>query len=205
MRPEPPLQRVWSTQLSDILHACWHRDPAVRPAFTEIDKQVQQLRAKFGADLKESPAPRPSVLDEQMRTRKSPDMHPIPLPLLPRESCILVNHAGGYSLFDYLVTADTTASFVEVGSAPSTDVSFTTAFSRSDNGHDDDPSDPSRSRASSRASSSMQDSWSEHVDYPRHASPPPPDEQAHRVRDERRYRMLLQHEFHPSRAFLFFS
>ncbi|KAI0713981.1 hypothetical protein C8Q76DRAFT_693720 [Earliella scabrosa] len=42
------------------------------------------------------------------------------------------------------------------------------------------------------------DSWSEHVDYPRHASPPPPDEQAHRVRDERRYRMLLQHEFHPS-------
>ena len=94
MRPEPPLQQVWS----DILHACWHRDPAVRPAFTEIDKQVQQLRAKFGADLKESPAPRPSVLDEQMRTRKSPDMHPIPLPLLPRARVSRTRSQNMYSV-----------------------------------------------------------------------------------------------------------
>lgn len=86
------MQRVWSQQLTDILHACWHRDPACRPAFTEVDKQVQQLRAKYGADLKESPLPRLSEIEQQIKKRKSPDMHPIPLPLLPRE------HPSGYSV-----------------------------------------------------------------------------------------------------------
>ena len=86
MRPEPPLmQRVWSQQLVDILHACWQREPAQRLPFTEIDRQVQQLRAKYGADLKESPYPRQSEVEQMMKKRKSPDMHPIPLPLLPRE------------------------------------------------------------------------------------------------------------------------
>ena len=85
MRPELPLLRVWSQQLSEILRMCWDRNPSMRPAFAEVDKQVQQLRARYGADLKESPAPRRSEL-ERMKTKKSPDMHPIPLPLLPRES-----------------------------------------------------------------------------------------------------------------------
>ena len=84
MRPEPPLQRMWSMQLQEIIHLCWHREPNMRPSFTTIDEQVQLLRAKYGADLRESPAPRHSDL-EQMNKRKSPDMHPIALPLLPRE------------------------------------------------------------------------------------------------------------------------
>ncbi len=48
----------------------------------------------------------------------------------------------------------------------------------------------------------MRDSHSEYaeVEFPRHVSPPPPDQQAQMARDERRYRMLLQHEFHPSRT-----
>ena len=86
MRPELPLLRVWSQHLSEILRMCWDRNPSMRPTFAEVDKQVQQLRARYGADLKESPAPRRSEL-ERMKTKKSPDMHPIPLPLLPRE-CI---------------------------------------------------------------------------------------------------------------------
>ena len=45
MRPEPPLQRVWSQQLSEILHLCWHRDPTMRPPFFKIDQDVQKLRA----------------------------------------------------------------------------------------------------------------------------------------------------------------
>ncbi|KAH9926665.1 uncharacterized protein BXZ73DRAFT_78744 [Epithele typhae] len=179
MRPELPLLRVWSSQLSEILGLCWHRDSGLRPSFEKVDKQVQQLRSVYGLDLKESPAPRPTEL-EHLKTRKSPDMHPIPLPLLP---------------------PDTTASFVEVGSAPSTDVSFMTATEMSSemsrDGHgervDQDPS-----RSSSRASSSLHDSQFERIEYPRHLSPPPPDELAQNVRDERRYRMLLQHEFHPS-------
>lgn len=34
-------------------------------------------------------------------------------------------------------------------------------------------------------------------------SPPPLDETLDNIKDERRYRMLLQHEFHPSCTFLF--
>ncbi len=89
MRPEPPLQRVWSQQLTEILHQCWNRDPAVRPSFAKVDQEVQKLRAHYGADLKESPAPRVSDI-AHIKTRKSPDMHPIPLPLLPGESVRLL-------------------------------------------------------------------------------------------------------------------
>ncbi|KAL1938386.1 hypothetical protein VTO73DRAFT_11626 [Trametes versicolor] len=188
MRPEPPLQRLWSTQLSEILHSCWHRDPSVRPPFMKIDHDVQALRARFGSDIKESPIPPRRIELEDMRSRKSPDMHPIPLPLLP---------------------PDTTASFIEEDAIPSADTSYRTAvgeFSTSttmqsvtDDEHDaPDPFNIDRSHTSSRASSSLHDGHSEHIMFPRHVSPPPPDEQAEISRNERRYRMLLQHEFHPS-------
>ncbi|TBU30437.1 hypothetical protein BD311DRAFT_805309 [Dichomitus squalens] len=56
--------------------------------------------------------------------------------------------------------------------------------------------DTDLSRTSSRAS--LQDSQSsEHIEFPQHISPPPSDEHAQNICDERRYRILLQHEFHP--------
>lgn len=68
-----------------------------------------------------------------------------------------------------------------------------------DDSHDaPDPFNIDRSQAGSRASSSLHDGHSERVAFPRHVSPPPPDETAQILRNERRYRMLLQHEFHPS-------
>ena len=206
MRPEPPLQRVWSQQLVEILHQCWNRDPTVRPPFAKVDQEVQKLRSHYGADLKESPAPRVSEI-QHIKTRKSPDMHPIPLPLLPGKfACDML---FVYRLIATSLSADMTASFVEVGSAPDSELSFMTAAEPdSDHGHSSDyhgdyyDHREDMSRASSRASSSVLDSQSEHdhVEYPRHFSPPPPDEHAQNVRDERRYRMLLQHEFHPSRT-----
>ncbi|KAI0746198.1 hypothetical protein C8Q76DRAFT_706326 [Earliella scabrosa] len=93
-----------------------------------------------------------------MRTRKSPDMHPITLPLLqvPRNSPAIPfgaahanSHAQRYttlstpsyvsvsrtvvriSCTNIFWLADTTASFIQVGSARSTNVSFTTVFSPS--------------------------------------------------------------------------
>ncbi|OSC98358.1 hypothetical protein PYCCODRAFT_1480695 [Trametes coccinea BRFM310] len=182
VRPEPPLQRVWSLQLAEMLHACWHRDPAVRPPFAKIDHDVRQLRARYGSDVRDSPIPpRHAELEEEMHARKSPDMHPIPLPLLP---------------------PDTTASFIEEESVPSADTSYRTAVgelsvSTTAQSEAQGPL-PASSRSSSRASSSLQDSDRVELEFPRHVSPPPPDEQAQNVRNERRYRMLLQHEFHPS-------
>ena len=139
MRPELPLLRVWSQQLSEILRMCWDRDPSMRPAFSEVDRQVQQLRARYGADLKESPAPRRSEL-ERMKTKKSPDMHPIPLPLLPRESMPSFSSTRANSAIPPSA-ADTTASFVEVGSVSSTDVSFVAAADLSSSHSQSDPAD----------------------------------------------------------------
>ncbi|KAI9060336.1 hypothetical protein FKP32DRAFT_1656183 [Trametes sanguinea] len=103
-------------------------------------------------------------------------------------------------------SSDTTASFIEEESVPSADTSYRTAVgelsvstsAQSDtHAHAPEPVVAS-SRSSSRASSSVQESERLEMEFPRHVSPPPPDEQAQNLRNERRYRMLLQHEFHPS-------
>ncbi|KAI0945901.1 hypothetical protein AcV7_010017 [Taiwanofungus camphoratus] len=192
LRPTVPHVRVWSLQLAEILASCWHRDPSFRPPFSKIEYDVQELRVHFGADVKDSPLPRiPEELHEPLSTRKSPDMHPIPLPPLP---------------------PDTTATFID--DAPmSSDTSYETArgdmsVSVDAPSHTPDP-DPitvspvtivARSRASSLFTDS-QDSRSEGgilTDLPGYESPPPVDDLRAEMRDERRYRMLLQHEFHPS-------
>ena len=92
---------------------------------------------------------------------------------------------------------DIITSSVVAGSAPSTDVAFTTAAEHvssighsdySEDGHGDlrhhDELDTDLSRVSSRAS--LHDSQSsEHVENPRHVSPPPRDVHAQNLRDER--------------------
>ena len=85
MRPDLPLSRVWSGQLAEVIRACWSRSPALRPSFAKVDADIQQLRRRIGNDTKESPVPPRSPELRELSTRKSPDMHPIPLPLLPRE------------------------------------------------------------------------------------------------------------------------
>ena len=62
---------------------------------------------------------------------------------------------------------------------------------------------PEWSRRSSLGMSDTDDSHSESgmmLDPPGYQSPPPLDERLAEFRNERRYRMLLQHEFHPSRT-----
>jgi hypothetical protein len=43
-----------------------------------------------------------------------------------------------------------------------------------------------------------------HLDYDGYDSPPPATERLAELRNERRYRMLLNHDFHPSRECFFF-
>ena len=83
MRPELPLGRAWSSQLLSIVNACWHSDPHVRPPFVQIEVDLHALRKHSGSDTKDSPLPPPPI--ELLEERKSPDMHPVPLPLLPRK------------------------------------------------------------------------------------------------------------------------
>jgi len=66
-------------------------------------------------------------------------------------------------------------------------------------GHEDDPESPSVGTSSSLLDSVLEGEEYTHL---RVDSPPPLDEALANIKDERRYRMLLQHEFHPSCAFL---
>ncbi|KAH9924941.1 hypothetical protein B0H21DRAFT_886279 [Amylocystis lapponica] len=190
MRPEMPLTRIWSMQLAEILGACWHRIPSMRPSFAKIDQDVQQLRQRYGAITKDSPRPPRLPLDDQLSARESPDMHPVPLPPLP---------------------PDTIATDFE-DSSRSSDVSYQTANSGgastapptyiplpSPTGSDPFLASPrTRSRASSLATPDSLSADGVLLDFPGYESPVPQDEQRAELRNERRYRMLLQHEFHPS-------
>jgi len=65
-------------------------------------------------------------------------------------------------------------------------------------GHEGEPGSPSFGTGSSILGSSTDGEEYTHI---RMDSPPPLDEVLASIKDERRYRMLLQHEFHPSRTF----
>ncbi|KZT67854.1 hypothetical protein DAEQUDRAFT_693396 [Daedalea quercina L-15889] len=182
MRPEIPLvNQKWIPLLTEIMRACWRRDPAGRPPFSKVVTDIQRMRQSVGGDIKDSPRPPHHELPE---VRDSPDMHPIPLPPLP---------------------PDTTATFIEDNSL-SSEASYQTA-----RGTSPMPSEPSyvervlpsplSSRHSSMGLSDTDDSHSDSgimLDPPGYQSPPPIDEHNAELRNERRYRMLLQHEFHPS-------
>ena len=112
-------------------------------------------------------------------------------------------------------TADTTATFYENNmedhSLSSADESYQTARGTTpETEHKERPSNhvepllpspPEWGRRSSLGMSDTDDSRSESgikLDPPGYHSPPPMDERLAEFRNERRYRMLLQHEFHPS-------
>ena len=66
-------------------------------------------------------------------------------------------------------------------------------------GHEGDPESPSVGTGSSILGSSTDGEEYTHV---RVDSPSPLDVALANIKNERRYRMLLQHEFHPSRMFI---
>ncbi|KZT05047.1 uncharacterized protein LAESUDRAFT_750759 [Laetiporus sulphureus 93-53] len=202
-RPETPaLQRAWLPFLVEIVHSAWHWDPQQRPSFTKIVRDIQKLRERYSPDIKSSPSPHylPMLLSEEQE-RKSPDMRPVPLPPLP---------------------PDTTATFIEENSF-SPDASFHTpnnssfhvmdspprAFDFPSDGldfnerdcetrYDDLPSPPILTRSSSISSPDSRSEFGVMLDPPGYLSPPPIDETLAEIVNERRYRMLLQHEYHPS-------
>ncbi|KAF7965529.1 hypothetical protein HWV62_43062, partial [Athelia sp. TMB] len=191
-RPSLPHTRITSPALVALIDMCWARDPQHRPPFKKIALDLKQLRMTAGSHIEtESPAPRHNELFPE-NEHASPDLAPIPLP----------------------GTTTVVKNFPLIGS-PATDTTFETAM-------EGGPGTPSRagsqaseegtrepmpviytpSRASSMFESAASTSSASTVEiFPRHDgydSPPPLDDRLKSMRDERRYRMLLQHEFHPS-------
>lgn len=138
----------------------------------------------------------PRIPQEKM----SPDMHPLPgLPIIPL--CQYKRSSYGLSNSD-TTPVDEKGSYSEsVYVAPHTDLSKwrnRPSIGGSNEG-EGDPESPSVATSSSLVGSGLDGEEYTHI---RMDSPPPLDEALADIKNERRYRMLLQHEFHPSRKFL---
>ncbi|KAJ7647115.1 hypothetical protein FB45DRAFT_1099808 [Roridomyces roridus] len=218
-RPSIPVSRFNTPALQELLHLCWHKDPAVRPVFTKIVQDAKQLRKSFcgpSSNPQDIPSPRiPDYReDEDYSSRPSPDMHPIPLLVHPPP-----HNFGSFSFFGGSSTAsdspDTTFHTARETSLSSDD-SSSSLMNASLSYKEDTVATPlthmtqevlftPSDRTSHAAASAPQLNPSEEdLNYlllgnrDGAESPQPVDERMAKLRNERRYRLLLEHDFHPS-------
>ncbi|KAI0027395.1 hypothetical protein K488DRAFT_90906, partial [Vararia minispora EC-137] len=192
-RPNLPLV---TGPLYTILQAAWARDSRARPPFARIARELKVLRERSGTVVAESPrrAPLSVVLDEEAHRRHaaSPSMRPRELPEAQDD---LVVHTS--SSDDTYLTAES-----DFDSSTTT----TASISRRSTMHADDALDglagsaPSvRTLSSSISSGSMLDDIApleDSVLTSGYLPPPEPTGRATSIMNERRYRLLLQHDFH---------
>ncbi|KAJ6608478.1 hypothetical protein B0H10DRAFT_1815660 [Mycena sp. CBHHK59/15] len=207
-RPKIPPTRFDSPALQELLRVCWDRDPAIRPPFSKIVKDAKALRKAaelpFGG-FDDLPSPRtPDWREADNQARPSPDMHPIPLPQTAPKDVPSFPCSGP-----------------SVSPAPSSGESYHTVSQswppegglvshREDTVSSSGTDAPehvvytSSSRASSIFTPSTKSSSVEDLsdcllaDLGGYESPMPADERIAEIRNERRYRLLLVHDFHPS-------
>jgi abelson tyrosine-protein kinase 1 len=155
-----------------------------RPPFSRIAADIKQIRAKIGGTFDEPTLPPPETIIEEPSNHRSPSTLPIELPEdptappanggLPRSSVKWPNTVQILPPSTTQPVKSTESPFSRQGSIVLED-----AIS-SDNSSDAGlPID---------------------IDASGYLSPPPENSNMIMTRDERRYRLLLQHEFHPTRA-----
>ncbi|KAJ7217776.1 hypothetical protein GGX14DRAFT_550000 [Mycena pura] len=202
-RPCIPPSRFLTSALQGLLRVCWHKDPFVRPQFSKIVKDVKQLRKDFCGPVsnpQDIPSPRiPQQIDDDMyMSRSSPDMHPIPLlgDLDSRDATPANSLNTSYrntsrcsdDLSNSLIHAS--LSFKEdTVATPRTHMTEEVLFT---------PSKRNSTLPFSIPNPSEEDLDNLLVNRDGNRSPPPGDERMAQLRNERRYRLLLSHEFHPS-------
>lgn len=212
----PPIPRTrWATSgLQELVRLCWHRDPFMRPSFSRVVRELKQLRKNSGTvDDIQSPQIT-DMMPLEWPSRPSPDMRPIPLPMgtPPR------GEGGGFVDLGIPFPGSspgTVGSSYRTAREPSRSPTGPPFFQRVEDTvattdiHMPEPvlytASVNPSRASSIfVSSSSSESEGDFVippEYDGYDSPPPANELIANMRNERRYRMLLTHEFHPSCRF----
>ncbi|KAK0432782.1 hypothetical protein EV421DRAFT_1457902 [Armillaria borealis] len=205
-RPVIPPTRFSTPALQELLRACWQKDPFMRPNFSAVVQELKQLRKSSGLP-EEIVSPKFPEWQEnegfEFRvSRPSPDMHPIPLfPGTPPRDLALGPLQGSPSsdVASFRTARDMSSS------PPMPSLLFQDAPM---NVHMPEPmayiSSAPLSRASSTAESTTPSTQSEDesirnmMEYDGYDSPPVADKRISEARDERRYRLLLTHKFHPS-------
>ncbi|KAJ7731571.1 hypothetical protein DFH07DRAFT_755579 [Mycena maculata] len=213
-RPKIPPTRFDSPALHELLRVCWDEDPSVRPPFSRIVKEAKHLRKAAelpveGLDDLASPILSPRgpdwrEVENAGPSRPSPDMHPIPLPKTPPMDIPASFPFPGHSVSAEESSGDSYHT-VSQSWPPRGEVFAHREDTVSSSGTD--VPEPvvytSSSRASSIFTPSTKSSSAEDLallltDLSGYESPMPADERIAAIRNERRYRLLLVHEFHPS-------
>ncbi|KAJ7367714.1 hypothetical protein DFH08DRAFT_4178 [Mycena albidolilacea] len=210
-RPKIPSSRFNTPALQELLRVCWDEDPTVRPPFSKIVKEVKQLRKDAelpfgGFDELASPPMSPDWREAENAglSRPSPDMHPVPLPKTPPMNIPSFPFPGKSSSPE----PSSSGSFHTVSQSWPPPGGIITHHEDTVSSSGSDVPEPVVYSASSRASSiftpstksSSVDDLTDLLlgDYSGYESPMPADERIAEIRNERRYRMLLVHDFHPS-------
>ncbi|PPR04893.1 hypothetical protein CVT26_012713 [Gymnopilus dilepis] len=198
--PIPKYSRFNTPGLQDILRGSWQFDPDKRPPFTKIAQNFKLLRKSYGHGTSESPSPGLTPLQElpEYKGSPSPDMRPIEtLPhLVQTEGSIpppdilagppLGRYNAGQSSQQVGTNQPLQESTVPIERVQMPEpVIFT-------------PGPSSRSSSVLLSSSVHSEDRINVVDLGGYESPPPENDLVAETKDERRYRMLLTHEYHPS-------
>ncbi|KAF7289995.1 Protein kinase domain-containing protein [Mycena chlorophos] len=218
-RPQIPVSRYTTPALEVLLKTCWDEDPSVRPPFQRIVKEAKQLRrdaevpfAGFPEDLA-SPTLTPKrpdwrEIEDAESSRPSPDMHPVPLPKtppmdvpvpFPAKPLSTSPEPSSMSMSSYHTSRSgdlhqiITTHREDTVSSSDTDVPEPVVYSTTSSDAESSIFTPS---TKSSSVDDLRDLLLHHESG--YESPVPMDERVAEVRNERRYRLLLTHEFHPS-------
>ena len=176
----------------NVIRASWDRDPSNRPSFEKIARELKKQRAEWSFQSRNSPK-MVSLVDEWDAQNPhflhhSPDILPRPL---PGDAELVVTQDTPVSGLGLDIGEDEVSSLSSVEElsevAPLSQPVATPVASMSTN--------TLTSNASIEPDLSVLASG--------YLSPPDPDDISAKYRNERRYRMLLQHEYHTIRGYPF--
>ena len=189
-RPPLPENSLFNIQgLQDILRACWSTKPTQRPPFSKLVKDFKLLRKNSSQEIVESPqVPAFHELPETMAS-PSPDMRPTSLPsYLQTAENDLRELLCKYLAIVCLFAEKANDVWPELNTS---DLRSLDPESIVSNEHRKmpEPVIPSRSEKPLNV-----------IDLDGYNSPPPVDDSIANVQNERRYRLLLTHDYHPSRT-----
>ncbi|KAI9457475.1 hypothetical protein BJY52DRAFT_1223837 [Lactarius psammicola] len=193
MRPSLPPSNLLNGQLMNVIRASWDRVPSNRPSFEKIARELKKQRAEWSAQSINSPAfdtpkPIPLILEwdaqSPHRSHHSPDILPRSL---PGDTLPIVNH-------------DSLASGLWPDTSEDEESSLSSLEELEELAEVAPLSQPVAMPVESMSTNTLASDASIEPDQNILASgyltPLDPNDIASKYRDERRYRMLLQHDYH---------
>ena len=205
--PLPNNSRFNNQGLQDVLRVCWSTKPTQRPIFSKIVKDLKQLRKSSGQEVVDSP--RIPVIEEEseVTTSPSPEMRPtIPeyLQSADNDLCELISSSIPPLFLLTCRKADDILPSIfqepqQISGPPHSESTVSTEDIKMTELVIYTPAPSSRSSSLLMPTVSSSEEHTNVIDYDGHDSPPPVDERVANTWNERRYRLLLIHDYHPSR------